>query len=61
MTIADIGIYCFYVTIYSGFLDFVSPEDVERYSRLLAVYEAVKKHPKVDEWVKKHPRNTISM
>lgn len=55
MTVADMVIFTLVTFIKSGFKEYVPPCVLDKYERVIASYEAVKKDPKVVEWYAAHP------
>lgn len=54
MTIADIFIYVSFGFILSGSMEFVDASVVEKFEKLMKVYQAIRDLPKVEEYTKLH-------
>lgn len=55
MSLADIEVYCLLAHFKHDFVTWVDSNIVDKYSRLIASYEAVAKHPKVVQWNERYP------
>lgn len=55
ITIADLAVFHMVTTLKCGLLDFLDTDMYDGYDRAMKSYNAVRDHPKVVEWYKKHP------
>lgn len=53
ITIADLAVYSIVAIVKSGTMDHVPVHSMDKYTRVMKCYNAVKEHPKVVEWYKK--------